>query len=305
MKTTAIYRLALSVLRPTLPVLLGLALAVCCIGIASGRALPARSGLVRICDESSLRLAVEGGGLVTFACDGVITLSQPLVIAADSRIDGAGHAVTLSGNNATRLFLVRNGNLTLRNLTIANGLAQGSACGLGGGGGGAGLGGGIFIDGGAVTITQVTFSGNTARGGSGCAPTSSSGVAAPGSAGGSGGGAGLPADGGGNGGAGGAVNTAGATGGLGGFGGGGGGGAMAAAARPRARVVGAVMAERAALAAAAAAAAQAAGTSAWAATVAGLAGAAGMAAVVLALRMAAAAAAGWGQAGRCLSAAAA
>ena len=224
MKTTAIYRLALSVLRPTLPVLLGLALAVCCIGIASGRALPARSGLVRICDESSLRLAVEGGGLVTFACDGVITLSQPLVIAADSRIDGAGHAVTLSGNNATRLFLVRNGNLTLRNLTIANGLAQGSACGLGGGGGGAGLGGGIFIDGGAVTITQVTFSGNTARGGSGCAPTSSSGVAAPGSAGGSGGGAGLPADGGGNGGAGGAVNTAGATGGLGGFGGGGGGG---------------------------------------------------------------------------------
>jgi hypothetical protein len=45
----------------------------------------------------------------------------------------------------------------------ASGLAGGGA----GGGGGAGLGGAIFNDGGAVTITNSTFAGNTAQGGQG------------------------------------------------------------------------------------------------------------------------------------------
>ena len=75
------------------------------------------------------------------------------------------NAVTISGNNATRLFFLESGNVTITNLTLANGLGQGGGSYYGGGA--AGMGGGIFQNGGSLTMTNVVMSGNKASGGSG------------------------------------------------------------------------------------------------------------------------------------------
>jgi uncharacterized repeat protein (TIGR01451 family) len=108
------------------------------------------------------------------------------------------------------LHISTGGDLTLRNVTLRNGLAKGGD-GAAGGGGGAGLGGAIFNQG-TLVIENSTINGNTARGGNGDGPSS---------AGGGGGGVG------GNGGDGNG-NANGAGGGGGGFGGNGGAGNSAA-----------------------------------------------------------------------------
>ncbi|MCS3582651.1 hypothetical protein M2192_006897 [Bradyrhizobium elkanii USDA 61] len=93
-------------------------------------------------------------------------------------------------------FVVVAGKVTFKNLTIINAVASGGNGGVGGGGGGAGLGGGLFVGQNAdVTLNNVNFGSNTAKGGNG-------GTVDP--AGGGGGGGGIGADGGsGNGGGGG------------------------------------------------------------------------------------------------------
>lgn len=55
--------------------------------------------------------------------------------------------LTISGGGAVRPFFILQGEVSISDLTIANGLAQGGNGGSGGGGGGAGLGGGLLIDG--------------------------------------------------------------------------------------------------------------------------------------------------------------
>src|SRR5436190_20609795 len=83
-------------------------------------------GVVTNCDETTLLAAMVGGGTVTFACDGTITLASQLAIDTDATLDATGHNVVLSGGNAVRLFNVNLGvSLTLMNLTIANGRNQG------------------------------------------------------------------------------------------------------------------------------------------------------------------------------------
>lgn len=88
-------------------------------------------------------------------------------------IGDATHGMTIDAGNARRLFGVGpTGNLTLQNLTLTGGLAQG---GMGGvnvwsgaaGGGGAGLGGSIYVYKGWLHVTNCTFTGNTAQGGGG------------------------------------------------------------------------------------------------------------------------------------------
>jgi CSLREA domain-containing protein len=65
-------------------------------------------------------------------------------------------AVAISGNNASRVFLVNNGaNLTLNAVTVTRGNS------------GSGSGGGIFNNGGTVTLTNSTVSGNSAVNGGG------------------------------------------------------------------------------------------------------------------------------------------
>ncbi len=46
---------------------------------------------------------------MTFSCSGTITLTATITIAADTTIDGSGQIVTISGNNAVRVFTVNPG----------------------------------------------------------------------------------------------------------------------------------------------------------------------------------------------------
>ena len=112
-------------------------------------------GVVTNCTEADLRAAMAGGGTVTFACDGTIHLSNTITIVGDTRLDGSGRQVVISGTvaitQAVRVFYVNtNVNFTVVNLTIDDGSI------MGGGGGGA-----IFNHGGTVNASYCSFGGNT------------------------------------------------------------------------------------------------------------------------------------------------
>ncbi len=130
----------------------------------------------------SLRQAVldananTGADEITFSVNGTITLTSGEIAITDSvTITGNGAANTIiSGNNASRVFNITGGTVTLENLTIAEGNS-----GLGYGGGivignsiveldnvvirdNHGLdGGGIYVSGGTVTMVNSTLYGNT------------------------------------------------------------------------------------------------------------------------------------------------
>ena len=63
-------------------------------------------GVVTNCTEANLRAAMVGGGTVTFACDGTITLANTITLSLDTFLDGRGHQVTISGSNTVRVFYV-------------------------------------------------------------------------------------------------------------------------------------------------------------------------------------------------------
>jgi hypothetical protein len=100
-----------------------------------------------------------------------ITLASALpAITADVTIDGSGvSGLKISGGNAVRVFFVQSGNVTIENLAIADGNAQGGDGGGPGGGGGLGAGGAIFVNAGTTTVANVTFTNNHATGGDGAA----------------------------------------------------------------------------------------------------------------------------------------
>ncbi len=106
----------------------------------------------------SLRQAIAdvcGGGTITFNDDYTITLASELTIDWDMTIDGVGHTVTVSGNNATRVFYVNTGvTFNLSHVTVANGNAGNVS------------GGGVYNKG-ALNVTNSVFSGNFAGGSSG------------------------------------------------------------------------------------------------------------------------------------------
>src|SRR5262249_45097622 len=153
-----------------------------------------------------------------------------LVIDNDTlTIDGsAAPGLDLSGGGQRRLFAITStGALTLENITLTDGVAQGESGATGpgaGGGGGAGLGGAIFNRG-SLTVLDSTITGNQAIGGSGTYRNVASGNGNGGGFGGAGAGAGVSEGTGGNGdfASGGGGGSDGGTGGFGGGGGGGGG----------------------------------------------------------------------------------
>lgn len=71
---------------------------------------------------------------------------------------------TISGRNQYRPLFVKSGNITIQNLTLANGTAKGGDSFSGGGG--AGLGGALFVYDGTVMVDNVSFNNNKAIGGS-------------------------------------------------------------------------------------------------------------------------------------------
>lgn len=125
----------------------------------------------------SLRAALAAanpGDTIAFSlpANSTIALSSELpVISQNLTIDGSGSTgLTVSGNGGSRVFFVNSGTVSISNLAISNGLAQGGAGGNGGagGGGGAGAGGAIFVgSSAAVSVQNVSFSGNSAVGGAG------------------------------------------------------------------------------------------------------------------------------------------
>ncbi len=96
---------------------------------------------------------------------GTITLTGEISIINDLTIDGPGAgAITVSGNNLYRVFHITGAKtaVTIDNLTIANGLANDVT--FNEDYGPVTLGGGILEDGGKLTVSDVTFTGNQAIG---------------------------------------------------------------------------------------------------------------------------------------------
>ena len=99
-----------------------------------------------------------GDDIIVFSVSGTITLRSATPAIANTSpgsltIDGSGQTVTISGANSFQIFNVNSGaTLNLRNLTIANGSAAD---------------GGGINNSGTVTVTNSTFSGNSAAGDSG------------------------------------------------------------------------------------------------------------------------------------------
>jgi hypothetical protein len=120
--------------------------------------LPAGDTTIKLLDDDSNNFAFGPTALV---------ITSPVTIAADPTKAG----ITLDALGIHRMFAVSNaGSLTLENITLTHGVAQGGAGGnshLGaGGGGGAGLGGAIF-NAGTLTVQNCTLTDNVAAGGAG------------------------------------------------------------------------------------------------------------------------------------------
>ncbi len=111
-------------------------------------------GTVTNATEAALRAAMAGGGLVTFACDGTITLTNTVTNVLNTILDGTGHRIAISGGNAVRVFDVpTNSTLTVIHLTVASGYAYGLYLGQG-------FGAGIANEGGTVNLVGITLQSN-------------------------------------------------------------------------------------------------------------------------------------------------
>lgn len=105
--------------------------------------------------------AGSGMDSIDFSASGTVLLSSTLNVndTAGLVIDGVGQNVTLSGNNVVRVLHVNPAaNLTLKNLTVANGFDGGDGFGFIEGGGG------IYNQFGTLAIEGCTFSGNSSSG---------------------------------------------------------------------------------------------------------------------------------------------
>ena len=115
------------------------------------------TGTSASCTEAALDACLAGGGSVTFNCGGAatITVTGGKEIGADTTIDG-GSVITISGGGTVGVFSVDSGvAFRVENLTIANGCACPSSIAAGSGG---------AIDNvGTLTVTNCTFSDNSAK----------------------------------------------------------------------------------------------------------------------------------------------
>ena len=154
-----------------------LILTVALLGLMPGRTAYAVGGLVvnntadtddGICNVANctLREAINaananpGADTIIFSVSGTIVLTATLPAVDDTvTMDGAGHAITIRGNNAVRVMTVNAGKeLNLQSITIADG--AGPDC------GGHTCGGGIYNDG-ALNVTGSTFLSNSVSYGGG------------------------------------------------------------------------------------------------------------------------------------------
>jgi hypothetical protein len=138
-------------------------LVICAAHLARGQV----SQILTNADPGAVAAAIQGGGTIKLAFDGVVKLSNTLVIASDTTVDAGGHVVALDGGKSVRIFTV-SGNVSLRlmNLTLTNGRFSGAQP-QGQQASTAGLGGCIYSDGGTLGLTGCKFIGNEVTGGDG------------------------------------------------------------------------------------------------------------------------------------------
>jgi hypothetical protein len=156
--------------RPALAIALSLTLVLALgasLAVVMPRAARAASVSLTTCTYGALSAALANlaNTDILFGIDCTIDFSSggggggTITIGHTLTLDGNGHKVTLSGGSSVRVFNVSGGvAFTLDNLTIAHGKDLGTASTLASGGG-------LYNNGGTVTITQSTFSGNEAVGG--------------------------------------------------------------------------------------------------------------------------------------------
>src|SRR4051794_37102107 len=124
------------------------------------RTVPSTFTVTSLADSGAgtLRAGVaSGAGTIRFApgLHGTITLASEIAITSSLAIDGPGaNRITVSGNNATRVFEVSGAStpLSIDELTIANGRAAPA--------GPAAFGGGLLNDGADVSLSKVVFASN-------------------------------------------------------------------------------------------------------------------------------------------------
>ena len=107
-----------------------------------------------------------GADIIELQTDVTVTGVMKHLINSDLTLQSAaGSTHSISGGDQFRPLFIKSGTVTLKNLTIRNGLAKGGYALWGGAG--AGLGGGLFVYDGTVLIDNVTFNNNQAVGGNG------------------------------------------------------------------------------------------------------------------------------------------
>ncbi len=147
----------------------------------------ANDGVLSLREAVALANAGDGFNRITFAAglaNQTLTLTGgELVLSEDVTIDGGANTITISGGGVSRIFMAGDGtagiDIAIRNLTLADGLAQGGDGGPrfrnngpgfvlydGGGGGGLGAGGAVFVRSGAnVELSDIGLINNIAKGG--------------------------------------------------------------------------------------------------------------------------------------------
>lgn len=109
----------------------------------------ANDGLTSLREAIAFAATQSGSPTITFAVSGTITLGSELPIAHSMTINGPGAGVlTISGNNATRVFNVTSGAVAIANLKIANGKSN--------------YGAGLKVFGADVSVTRCIFDSNVA-----------------------------------------------------------------------------------------------------------------------------------------------
>lgn len=118
------------------------------------------SGICTLREAINSANSAVGPNTITFSVTGIITLGSALPALTDSvTIDGSGQSITVSGSGAYRVFQIAHGvTASFKALTIADGQAQ-TDC-----GNTLNCGGGIFNDGGTVTVSNSILSDNNVSG---------------------------------------------------------------------------------------------------------------------------------------------
>ena len=123
------------------------------------------SGVITNCTQADLQAALVGGGAVTFACNGTITLTNTLNITQDTTIDATGYQVKISGGNAVRLLTVTNASFGVTALTLADGRFVGANGTTAPNPGQEGGGGCILNQSGTLTLVNCALTNHLAQGG--------------------------------------------------------------------------------------------------------------------------------------------